>query len=789
MKPSEHNCTLNADSRLRRAPGLAFLLFTLVVLALALAPATPAQESPPGEGVVSGNYNIKQSFELGYRWTDFTGNLFTYGTFVDLNQGPRMLEHTLEMRSLNHAGSFFDDFYLHSFGYGGDPNNLTRLRMNKNRWYSFTGTFRRNRNFWDYNLLANPLNPPTSNPAVPIVNSPHRFEMTRRNTDLNLIVLPQSPVRFRLGYGRNIMEGPSFNTPHFGTEVIAFVPWLTTLDSYRFGVDFRGLPKTNISYDQFWHYFKGDNRWELVDFPQQLSDGTPVNLGVIWNTGANQPCAAPITVGTTTPPTANATCNGFLSYRLFMPIRVRYPTEQLSFQTSYFRNLDLSGRFIYNSSRNRVPVFEEFYAGRTTRTNLREATINASASGRRLSATGDFGATITVNDKFRIVDTFRFHNFRIPGLWESDELNFFGTSMLLPPNLFNPATCPSTSSTCPQHTTSSPADVISALASTFLQQDTKTNQFELLYDPWRRFGGRLGYRYSHRTIRQNVTELDDLLFYPTLPNRGACAGVPLNADGSCSVTTIATHEEETKINEHSLLFGVWARPVDAVRLGFDMELFGADRSFTRISPRQFQLYRLRATVRPSDWSTINAAVYILERRNNVAEIEHRQHDRTFSVSGMFFPNDRFSFDFGYDFNDVLSLTNICFAGTVRPPGTSPCPTALALFQQVSIYDHDAQNGHVAIRFKPVQRFTANIGYLVTSTTGTTLILSPDVPSGPLRYTYYAPSAGFEVELNKHVFWKTQWGYYGYNERALPDPTTRNRDFRGNLVTISGRFLF
>ena len=99
-----------------------------------------AQQAAEEQGIDSGNYNIKQSVEFGYRFTDFTGSQATYDTFVNLQQGPRLLDMTLEMRSLNHQGLVFDRLYLSNFGYGGDPNNVSRLRMGKNKWYDFDAT-------------------------------------------------------------------------------------------------------------------------------------------------------------------------------------------------------------------------------------------------------------------------------------------------------------------------------------------------------------------------------------------------------------------------------------------------------------------------------------------------------------------------------------------------------------------------------------------------------------------------------------------------------------------------
>ena len=130
-------------------PAQVTLLFFVTVT------AAWSQQGPEEQGVDSGNYNIKQSIEFGYRFTDFTGNQATYDTFVNLQQGPRLLDMTLEMRSLNHQGLVFDRLYLSNFGYGGDPNNVSRLRIGKNKWYDFDATFRRDQNVWDYSLLAN----------------------------------------------------------------------------------------------------------------------------------------------------------------------------------------------------------------------------------------------------------------------------------------------------------------------------------------------------------------------------------------------------------------------------------------------------------------------------------------------------------------------------------------------------------------------------------------------------------------------------------------------------------
>src|SRR5579859_3821417 len=160
--------------------------------ALAVDSARKASDLPPAidteanEGETWGGFQVKQSAEFGGRISDFTGSQAMWDTFVNLGSGPRLLEYTLDMRSPTHSGKLFDDFSLSNFGYGGDPIDVTKLTFTKGRLYTFSGSFKRDQNIFDYDLLANPLNPATSVPNRPVLDSPHEFLLTRRMTDLNL---------------------------------------------------------------------------------------------------------------------------------------------------------------------------------------------------------------------------------------------------------------------------------------------------------------------------------------------------------------------------------------------------------------------------------------------------------------------------------------------------------------------------------------------------------------------------------------------------------------------------
>src|SRR3984957_11540198 len=259
----------------------------IFIVAFFLSPAARAQDdSGESKGINSGGYNIHQTIEFGYRAREISGNMDTYNTFENLGSGLRLFDYSLRMRSLDHSGLLFDNLTFSNFGYGGDPNDVTRLRIEKNKWYDFRLLFRRDKNFWDYNLYANPLNPAAlnppgstttgcfattvgtppvvapvvcSSPAVPINNSPHSMDLVRRMQDYELTLMPQSKIQVRLGYSRNRNEGPGFFTTDGGTISDFNQNYSYSTNAYQAGVDIKILPRTTISYDQFLSYFKQDN--------------------------------------------------------------------------------------------------------------------------------------------------------------------------------------------------------------------------------------------------------------------------------------------------------------------------------------------------------------------------------------------------------------------------------------------------------------------------------------------------------------------------------------------------
>src|SRR5580698_5730137 len=471
------------------------LVLVVLILGLAVLPEvemvfaqSPSAAPPVPDGIESGGYRIHSSFELGYRTTDVTGSEDMYDTLVNLQTGPRFLEQTLSMQSVDHQGLLFDNLYLNSSGWGGDPNNYLRLRADKDKWYKLQYGFRRDQNFSDFDLLANPLNPSTSTPSIPALDSPHLFDTTRRMSDLDLTLPPQSRVSFRLGYSRNNMTGPSYSSLHEGTEALLFQPWNTTMNSYRFGVDFRILPLTVLSFDQYLDYYKGDTDYQLNPINEALLPTTPassVSLGLSIDTANKEPCAVPtgqnslIVNGTLT----NVTCSAYSSYSRNQRIRTSTPTEHISLRSDYFRKLDVVGSFSYSSAVSSTPLDESF-SGLITRTSTLAFTGTGTAAANRISDVADFGATLHLTQHLRLIEKFYFWAYRIPENGNFSEVDN---------DCINPKAC-----TLLTPLSATVPSIVPTVQTASFNQTWTRNQTGLAWDISTRAGARIGYRYGDR---------------------------------------------------------------------------------------------------------------------------------------------------------------------------------------------------------------------------------------------------------------------------------------------------
>jgi hypothetical protein len=771
-----------AHSKHRRAIALALLFWAITTIVslpalLAQTPTatptpTPAPPPPPAsaaesDGVIRGGYAIRSSAEIGYRTNDVTGSGDMYDTLVNLQTGPRLLDQMLSMQSVDHQGLLFDDLYLNSFGWGGDPNNALRLRADKNKWYNLQGSFRRDQSFFDYDLLANPLNPPPppapggSTPSIPVLTSPHEFDTTRRMSDVDLTLLPQSAVSFRLGYSHNNMTGPSYSSIHEGTEALLLQGWNTTMNSYRLGVDFRIAPRTVLSYDQFLDYYKGDTDYQLDPINQALVPTTPVSsvsLGLSIDTANKEPCAVvpPATSLIVNGTLTNFTCSAYSSYVRNQRIRTSTPTERVSLRSSYFRKLEVLGSVSYSSATSSTPLNESF-GGLITRTNTLAFTGTGTAVASRISDVVDFEATWHFTPHLRLIEKFYFWAYRIPQNGGFNE----------------------TDSDCPTTTPPTPCNLLTPLSVTTLttvptvqqasfNQTWTRNQAELAWDFSKKAGARIGYRYGDRDFNH---------FNDFLPG----------------------DEDHFVGLEKTALFGLWARPIRGLRLNFDLEHTNYNSVFVRLSPRKEGRYRFQTTYSPRPWATLGGSINILQQSNADGQTQFVGHNQNYGLTASLAPRERFGMDLAYNFNSVIQNALICFNDTppigvilpfVANAINNDCAgndTANNLMAN-SYYTNHTNFGMMTIRFKPTKRATLNVGYSITSVDGNVPQFNVLQPQGSLQYKYQQPVANLSIDIGHKLAYNTGWNYYQYGEGSFVGPTAP-RYFHANTLTESLRYAF
>ena len=223
----------------------------------------------------------------------------------------------------------------------------------------------------------------------------------------------------------------------------------------------RVLPRTTLSFDEFLSYYQQDN--VITDNPavnpgnfgfvlgtvpgRARRPGTPVDLGNIWSTqtpAETLPCATSDRDGHDQHRHADL-------QRIFVLQpggRIRgtsCPPSAFASNRTISRTFEMSGSVGYSTSDYHFSTLDEVVNGWTARTAERGKTAGGPVNTKRVSVNADWSGVYAVNDKLRILDMFRYDNWRIPGVWDTADTTIFGTpspgpgvvGMLLAPGVFN----------------------------------------------------------------------------------------------------------------------------------------------------------------------------------------------------------------------------------------------------------------------------------------------------------------------------------------------------------------
>ena len=735
--------------------------------------ANPSKGTAKNKGTVMDGYNVHQSFDLGGRIANTSGSGSMFDTLVNLQSGPRFLNHTLELHPVSGSKrTLFDSLFEASSGYGGDPYNVTTLRASKGKLYDFQGLFRRDRQYFDYDLLGNPLiaggvnaTDASKNPYTysQVIHAPHRFNTVRRMTDVNLTLMPLAKVSFRAGYAQNISQGPSYSSLHLAGDALLLQNWRNSTDSWLGAVDWKPLERTTLTLEEHVTHGKVNTSWQIAGFNYQLANGTPVSLGF-----DSIPASSCVSSGLTTPPTTTGTCSGTLQYNRSQPTRTLFPTEEFRFQSSTLKNIQMTGRVLYTGAKMNLPVYSETFNGLETRNpnsgftppkgyDARINTITGYASGKHVNASADFGIVWQVSSAFSLSDQYDFQNFHQSGTGYLSEVDQYGTASM----------------TSTPTVTSTP---LLTNASNFLGQRTQTNTVMAAWDAtdWAQLS--LGYRTRVRHI-------------------GYIESVPTE-----DLPTGANYSQE--IHEQSGLLGVALRPTREWRVNATVETTWADGAFTQISPRQSQHYQLRSTYRPKSWATFTGAFNDQEKRDNAANVKFLAHNRSFAAGASLAPNEHWGLDVNYGYVDAFSRSVNCFVDTVAaaPSGSTPMPvgvtcgnavnsaTSTTAFYGTSYFDAPTQFGSAAFVVSPVKQFRSSFGYRVSAVEGKTELLNPAEVPGSLQSKYQTPYANLTWKFTPAWAFKYDYNYYGYGESSAVGPTAP-RNFHGNIYTLGVHYEY
>ena len=109
-----------------------FLLCAAWLQAQETVAPTANEPAGPARGEDTGDYNVVQSWEFGYRYRMVGGDEGKYRSDVNYGNGVRLLSSYLTVNSRDGRGWLFDEISLTTQGLGNDPYESAALRIRKN---------------------------------------------------------------------------------------------------------------------------------------------------------------------------------------------------------------------------------------------------------------------------------------------------------------------------------------------------------------------------------------------------------------------------------------------------------------------------------------------------------------------------------------------------------------------------------------------------------------------------------------------------------------------------------
>jgi hypothetical protein len=764
-------------------------------MAIALVMAgTAVAQTPDAAPVVQDGFVIHNTVDLGGHLANVTGSGAMYDTLVNVHSGPRVLGQTYTMHAVpGSKHTLFDDLSAFSAGFGGDPNNFAKMDISKGKLYEFSGLFRRDRQYFDYNLLDSP-NVPVMNipygqvagvasaqslPYQHLYDSGMMFNTVRRMLDTDLTILPLSKVTFRAAYSHGIFQGPSTLTNRSIGKYDQLLDMYqrNSTDDFTGAIDWKPVAHTKITYEEQVDHYKADSLFTLApsDFIAQEADGTPVALGnydslttpyttAACNTasmGSGFTNATNYTIfsAPTTPgglPIINAACAVTTSYLRTQPTRIISPTEILRVQSTSIKNVSLNGDFRYMVGNSNLSKYYENYTGLNGAT--RSSTITGSAVAQRRVVALDYGMTWEATKTISLSDQVTYTNFHQPG-----NVTLAGFTQAEPTTGGNETI--NYGGALTTGAASLPTGNSLGIMYAYFGLRFLTNNATVSWDVSPRATFALTYRYQSRAILQT--------------------------------SGTGPQENLVGVDENGAIFNASLRPTNNWTLNGTADFSYSDNAFTPVSPRQLKHYRIHTIYRPKPWATVSGAFNDLERHNNTnntgitpidGPLQHEDHTRVVSMGLVLAPSEHYGFDFNYSYSDVYITTNACYnngtpsVGTSAPtlpgaaqnpiagvnnlcPGvTTGTPPALEDWGPVKDFmDAPSQYASMALTLSPTKTIHSDIGYRISAVSGNQFFNDAQEVNGSLQSAYQSPFVNLAWTVKPGWIWRAEYNYYGYGE--------------------------
>jgi len=227
--------------------------------------------------------DVPLDVEIGYRWSDVTGNDEMFRSQVNDREGFLLRSLSFGLGDIRGSNAI-DHFRIDAADVGIGPNQMFRLAAGRTGYWKLDATYRRSDLYANLPTIANPFLEQGS------LDSQHAYDRKRDMVDVDLELFPGKAVRPLIGFSYNHMYGPGATTYHVGQDEFALTQYQKERETeYRVGLAFDAGPFSG-QVVQGWRQYRGEDSAALAPGAGAGNDpggvlGTPETLTSLSRTG------------------------------------------------------------------------------------------------------------------------------------------------------------------------------------------------------------------------------------------------------------------------------------------------------------------------------------------------------------------------------------------------------------------------------------------------------------------------------------------------------------------------